>query len=95
MNCQVPHVAWAPPVSRKDEHLNRRKVKEDRFVPDSRLTCPSVGFRSDGNLEVIAPEGNVCKPLPIDLNAHHTLPLPLLTPTTTKCGKGKSVLMHT
>lgn len=89
MNCQVPHVAWAPPLSQKNDHLNRRKVNEDRFIPDSHLTCPRMGFRSNGNPEVIWPNGSVCKPLRIDLNDHHTLPLPLITPTSTRCGRGK------
>lgn len=91
MNCQVPHVAWSPQPSQKDEHINRRKVNEDRFIPDARLTCPSIGFTKGGTFEVITTGDEFSKPLQVDLTDHHTLPEPLFPPTSTKCGRGKVI----
>ena len=88
MDCQVPHQPWLPPLSQRDIHLNRRKVNEDLFAPDSRLVCPNIGFRSNGSFEVIKPNGSANQPLLMNLAEHHTLPLPIFPPSSIKCGRG-------
>lgn len=67
---------------------DRQQDNEGQFAFDCNVTCPRIGIRPNGSLEVIAADGE-CQSLLIDLKEHHTLPTPLMPPNLlVKCGRG-------